>query len=209
MFKQFAKSILGQSKQKVKFLDLVKTFFKLIPATSQIFKLIFNYIKSNKIYIPFNSTIKLIINTQQISIKESRIIISDDEVDNVGIPKAIINWQVDGNEINCVKTFCNLLNEYLQQNNYGAFKADDWFIKVSELYNKEWINNVGDMYHQAGGMIMSKTAEEGVVDENLKLHNTENIYVCGACVMPTSSYGNITLTSLALTLRLADYLLAD
>lgn len=209
MFKQFAKSILGQSKEKVKFTELVKMFFKLIPATPQIFKLIFNYIKSNKIYVPFNSKVKLIIHTQQISIKKSRIFISENEFDNIGLPKAVIDWQIDGNELSCVKVFCKLLNEYLQQNNYGIFKADDWFVKASENYNTDWIDVTGDQYHQAGGAIMSNSENDGVVNDNLKVHNTDNLFIAGACVMPTSSYGNITLTSLALSLKLADYLTKD
>ncbi|MFN4006814.1 MAG: GMC oxidoreductase [Chitinophagaceae bacterium] len=204
--KQFAKSILGKTHQKVKFVDLCKMFFKLLPALPQLFMLVFNYVKNNRIYIPFNSKIKLIINTQQISIKESNVSIEADNFDNNGLPKVIVNWNIDGREIEGIKVFCELLRAYLEENKLGILKYDDWFVKQKVENDKSWINNVTDVYHQAGGAIMSKTSEEGVVDLNLKVHNTDNLYVCGACVMPTSSYGNITLTALALALRLTDYL---
>lgn len=209
MFKQFAKSILGQSKEKVKFKDMVKMFFKLIPATPHIFKIMFTYLKNNKIYIPFNSKVKLIINSQQISYRDSYVTVSDKEFEKNGLPKVIVNWQIDGREFDAITNFCDLLGSYLVKNKLGTLQFDDWFLQVNEKKSIEWVNKAGDVYHQAGGAIMSKTPESGVVDEDLKLHNTENVFICGASVMPTSSYGNITLTALALTLRLADFLMND
>ena len=45
-----------------------------------------------------------------------------------------------------------------------------------------------------------------VVDKNLKVWNTSNIFVNGSVTFPCSSHANITLTSLALSERLASYL---
>lgn len=206
MFKQFAKAILGQSKQKMKFKDIFQMFVKLIPAVPQITMLIYNYLKNNRIYIPFNSKVKVIINTQQVSIKQSNVLISKDEFDQNGLPKVIINWQIDGREIDGIKEFCSLLERYLTENKLGHLKLDDWFLKARDEKNNDWLEEISDVYHQAGGMIMSYTPENGVVNPDLRVHNTNNLYVCGACVMPTSSYGNVTLTAMALTLRLADFL---
>ena len=65
---------------------------------------------------------------------------------------------------------------------------------------------MSDVYHQAGGTIMSDSSDTGVVDKNLRMHDTGNLFVCGAAVMPTSSFANTTLTALALAMRLADHL---
>jgi choline dehydrogenase-like flavoprotein len=61
-------------------------------------------------------------------------------------------------------------------------------------------------HHQAGTTRMHADPEGGVVDPDLRVHGTRNLYVCGASVFPTSGALNPTLTALALTLRLADHL---
>jgi choline dehydrogenase-like flavoprotein len=53
---------------------------------------------------------------------------------------------------------------------------------------------------------MGFNPEQGVVDRNLLVHGTKNLFVAGAATFPTSSYANATYTAIALALRLADYL---
>lgn len=50
---------------------------------------------------------------------------------------------------------------------------------------------------------MSKEASHVVVDENLKVHETDNLFVCSNAVMPNGAAVNPTLTLIALTERLA------
>ena len=53
---------------------------------------------------------------------------------------------------------------------------------------------------------MGRSASDGVVDSNLKVFGSDNLYVVGACVFPTSSDANVTFTAMALANRLADHL---
>jgi choline dehydrogenase-like flavoprotein len=53
---------------------------------------------------------------------------------------------------------------------------------------------------------MNADPKLGVVDPNLKVHGTGNLYVAGSSVFPTSGIANPTLTILALVMRLADHL---
>ena len=48
----------------------------------------------------------------------------------------------------------------------------------------------------------------GVVDRDNRVFGVENLYVSGASTFPTSGTSNPTLTVVALTLRLADRLIA-
>jgi choline dehydrogenase-like flavoprotein len=64
--------------------------------------------------------------------------------------------------------------------------------------------NPGD--HHMGAFRMSTTAEDGIVDPNLKVHSVDNLFLAGCGVFPTAGYANPTLTIVALALRLADYL---
>jgi len=56
--------------------------------------------------------------------------------------------------------------------------------------------------HQCGGMRMSNSEKNGVVDSNCKVWGTDNVWVAGAAVFPTSSHANSTLTALALAERI-------
>jgi hypothetical protein len=205
-FKQFAKAVLGRSQDSSSLKDKALLFIKVIKALPQIMPLIFRYLKDNQIYIPFNSKIALCIQAQQISIKDSAITISNSEVDNNGRPKVLLNWKIDGREFEAIREFCQKLESYLSSNRFGKLVIEDWFDEEAESHSGKWLQYATDIYHQAGGVIMSRSMEEGVIDENLKIHGTDNIFVCGPCVLPTSSYANTGLTALALTYRLADHL---
>jgi choline dehydrogenase-like flavoprotein len=63
-----------------------------------------------------------------------------------------------------------------------------------------------DRGHPAGTCRMATGAAEGVVDRDLRVFGTENLYVSGASVFPAAGTANPTLTVVALTLRLADSL---
>jgi hypothetical protein len=60
------------------------------------------------------------------------------------------------------------------------------------------MDTVGDTYHQAGGTVMAETAETGVVDKNLKVFGTENLYIGGAGTFPSTSNANVTFTAIIL-----------
>ncbi|AUV16811.1 hypothetical protein C2U47_09435 [Aeromonas sp. ASNIH7] len=60
--------------------------------------------------------------------------------------------------------------------------------------------------HSTGTCRMSSSAATGVVDKNLCVHDTENIYVASNAVFPNSGAVNPTLTLVALSLRLGKHL---
>jgi choline dehydrogenase-like flavoprotein len=69
---------------------------------------------------------------------------------------------------------------------------------------------LGGMHHPMGGTRMHLDPEQGVVDENCRVHGVANLYVAGSSVFPTSlGYVNPTLTVVALSTRLADRLRAQ
>ena len=57
-----------------------------------------------------------------------------------------------------------------------------------------------------GGTRIGKKIKNSVVDTDLKLHNSENLYIAGSSVFSTSGYANPTYTIVKLSLRLADKL---
>lgn len=61
-------------------------------------------------------------------------------------------------------------------------------------------------HHHAGTTRMAESADDGVVDADLRVHGTDNLFVCGSSVFPTTGAVNPTLTAVALAHRLADHL---
>ena len=62
--------------------------------------------------------------------------------------------------------------------------------------------------HHSGSARMAASEESGVVDKNLKVFGTDNVYVCSSAVFPTNSWVNPTLTIFALADRLVTHLAA-
>ena len=69
---------------------------------------------------------------------------------------------------------------------------------------------IGGVAHEVGSMRMQQTqTSAGVVDKDLKILGTDNVYVCDLSVFPSSPTANPSLTLVALALRLADRLQED
>ncbi|MFA6083946.1 GMC family oxidoreductase [Mucilaginibacter sp.] len=64
-------------------------------------------------------------------------------------------------------------------------------------------------HHTTGTCRMGKTAADGVTDLHMKVFGTDNLYLCSNGVFPTGSAVNPTLTLTALSMRLADHLIAN
>ena len=62
-------------------------------------------------------------------------------------------------------------------------------------------------HHHLCGTRMSENEASGVVDRNLKVFGTDNLFIAGSSTFGTGAVPNPTLTIVALSLRLADHLL--
>ena len=62
--------------------------------------------------------------------------------------------------------------------------------------------------HLMGTTRMANNEIHGVVDSNQRVFGTKNLYISGSSVFPTGGASNPTLTLTALSLRLADHLIA-
>ena len=106
--------------------------------------------------------------------------------------KFLLNWQKNISDMNFINEFKNSLKQFFLKN------------KICELFDIK--DNIIDTNHPSGGMIISSNKKKGVVDKNLKVWDTQNIYVTGLCVLPKSSYANSTFTAMALTLKMIKHL---
>ncbi len=108
------------------------------------------------------------------------------------MPKTVISYGVNNETEEAKKRHENNLINILRQAGCDSTKV--------ATYN----SSRGD--HSVSTCRMSKSPTDGVVDQDLKVHDTDNLYVCSNAVFPNGGAVNPTLTLAALTLRLADHL---
>ncbi len=80
------------------------------------------------------------------------------------------------------------------------------FIEWLTSEDNTWPPDLHGGNHHMGTTRMADDPKKGVVDKNCRVHSVGNLYVAGSSVFSTCSYVNPTLTIVAMSLRLADYL---
>jgi choline dehydrogenase-like flavoprotein/nucleoside-diphosphate-sugar epimerase len=115
-----------------------------------------------------------------------------------GYPLARADWQLSGGDFDSMLAMYDLL--------VGGGLDRDVFEAVHRRGDLAWRNTLSSSAHHLGTCRMAGTSAEGVVDADLKVFGTENLYVCDGSVFSTTGNANPTLTNAALGLRLAEHL---
>ncbi|MEI8406020.1 MAG: GMC oxidoreductase, partial [Actinomycetes bacterium] len=91
----------------------------------------------------------------------------------------------------------------------GAIRAHehwDRYLRVNGIGHLEYLGGgvreaierrLGGGFHQVGSTRMSASPEDGVVDANLRIHSTKNVFVASSSTFVTSSHANPTLMIVA------------
>jgi hypothetical protein len=113
-----------------------------------------------------------------------------------------IHYEYTDEDVETVIRSHELLDNYLRQLGCG---------ELEYIYDKDdlprAIRHISkDGLHQVGTTRISKTPNEGVVDYDLKVWGTKNLYVCSSSVFPTSSQANPTFFLGACAVRLSHQL---
>lgn len=164
--------------------------------------LVIRYLKDNRAFNPADIGIGLRVHCEQRPLRSSQISLAPSRRDANGVPVAMLNWLVDGNEIEAIASFCEILAPQLQDSGLARLTIDPRIL----ARDTSILDEARDTNHHCGGLQMGANRSEGVVDPNLRVYGTTNLYVAGAAVFPSSSFANPTFTALALALRLSDHL---
>lgn len=113
-----------------------------------------------------------------------------------------LHWGFDGREMETAAAFCDAAVRAFEDAGLGTIEVDP---RVTAR-DPAFLLSCHDSNHQMGGARMAASAGEGVVDRDLRVFGTTDLYVAGACTFPTGSFANPTLTAIAFALRLADQL---
>ncbi len=149
---------------------------------------IFLYSPQNKYALHFHA--------EQIPDASNRMYLADDN------ETLIIDYNIlDADALSVIKVH-EKLDDYLRGINCGEL---EYWYKKNELLDA--IKSMSrDGIHQSGTTRIADTPEKGVVDRNLQLFGTANVYVCSCSVLPTSGQANPTFFTGALAVKLAHHL---
>ena len=160
------------------------------------------YASSHFVY-KHRANASMVLMLEQEPATDSYIALSDN-TDQFGIPRARINWVVNHKTWDTVVKMSAVLGEEMRRLSLGEV----FFEQYIQKDNPEWNNCLTDVNHHMGGVRMSASANDGVVNKNLQVWGHDNLYICSAAVFPTASHSNPTLTLLALAHRLVDKIIS-
>jgi choline dehydrogenase-like flavoprotein len=162
--------------------------------------LMWTYIKEHRMFVPFDSRIVLNLQAEQVPSDRSRITIDPSRIAADGLPPAVVDWHVTGDELPTIRDLAERCGRALETAGLGRLTIEPELLALQPSY----MDSLHDTYHAAGGAIMAADEADGVVDRNLLVFGTANLHVASPATFPTSSSANVTFTALALATRLSE-----
>jgi choline dehydrogenase-like flavoprotein len=164
--------------------------------------LMWRYIVNNRVFVPSGSKISFVLQSEQTPLRDSRITIDPSVEDVWGLPKVILDWKLGREEFPAMKDFSLRCQEALQSAGLAELRLLDGLVNQDQAFFRAMEDN----YHHVGGARMGWSEADGVVDADLKVFGTDNLYVLGAATFRTTSNANTTFVALSLATRLAEKL---
>ena len=151
-------------------------------------------------YLPYEkrrfSEFEIFYQMEQAPDPNNRVMLSS-ERDRLGQPKTEVHWRLNRIDIDNARRVQEIWAEEFAKAGYGKFE----FSREGEPLKFEKLG----MYHHMGTTRMHVNPKQGVVDANCQVHGIPNLFIASCSVFPTAGYSNPTLTILALSIRVADY----
>ncbi|MFQ6550876.1 GMC oxidoreductase [Aestuariibius insulae] len=132
---------------------------------------------------------------------DSRVTLSG-ETDRFGRAKLKIDFRYDDTTVDALVEAHRVLAKRLEEARLATVTIPHADVILTQRIRQQ----SRDGYHQIGMTRMSADPSNGVVDENCRVHDTDNLYIASASVFPVSGQANPTLSVVAFALRLAEHL---
>ena len=130
---------------------------------------------------------------------DSRVTLSD-ETDKLGLNKTKFEWKINNYDRKTIRATGLAMAKEFSNSGLGNIRLSGFMLDESlEI-------KFGHHAHHMGTTRMSKYPQDGVVDENSKVHDLDNLYIAGSSVFSTGGACNPTMPIIQLCLRLADHL---
>lgn len=145
---------------------------------------------------------------EQLPNPNNRVTINDQYVDALGIPRPVINYELNEYEMRAMEQ-AKLASDQM----FARLNIED-FTKYNATDNNTFVyNNVRYSYNGAGHIVgthrMGDTPDDSVTNSYCKSWDHPNLYIVGAGNMTTLGTSNPTLTLSAFTIRSVESILKD
>ena len=130
---------------------------------------------------------------------ENKITLKKNIFDKFGIPLVDLSCNYFDDDFKAPELFLFELGKYFIDNNIGRISV------TNDIFTNK--NNImWEGYHHIGGTIIGDNPNYSVVDHNLKVHNTKNLFVVGSSVFSQAGHTNPTMSIVQFSLRLGDHI---
>jgi choline dehydrogenase-like flavoprotein len=130
---------------------------------------------------------------------DSRITLSD-ERDALGQFRVKLNWQLSNIDIRTIIQAQIIIDNEIRRSGLGMLYID-------RTMNENILPpNIDGGFHHMGTTRMHSDPKKGVVNKHCRVHHISNLFIAGSSVFPTGGCSNPTLTIIALSLKVADYI---
>jgi len=141
-----------------------------------------------------------VIISEMIPNPDSRIELNH-RLDALGVPQVRLDWRVQHEDLQSADITAKLIAQECLRLGVARSSA----VKVPDMTalneSEFWVGN-----HHYGTTRMASNPQLGVVDQNCQVHSLPNLFIAGSSVFPTTGSCTPTLSIVAISLRLAEYL---
>ena len=127
---------------------------------------------------------------------DNRVVLSD-ETDRFGVPKMRIISNLLPSDRHTLRRSFEIMGEEFEAQGYGRLVSD-----FPE--GDDWPPGAISTAHFMGGTRMHVDPQQGVVDEECRVHGVDNLWVAGGSVFPTAGVSMVTYTAILLAFRAAE-----
>lgn len=126
---------------------------------------------------------------------DNRVTLSD-RLDPLGQRRLAVSWRWHDSDVDAVRRSQDVYAQALRRLGWGELRP--------LLEDGRPVVRSSSSHHFMGTTRMSADPRYGVVDARCAVHGTPNLHVASSSTFPRGGYANVTLTALALGLRVAD-----
>jgi choline dehydrogenase-like flavoprotein len=129
---------------------------------------------------------------------DNRIVLNQDKKDEYGIPEIKVHFSLSDTDWDVVRSMAEGIKTI----------AADAGITLAYESGKPPIclTPFGDLHHDSGTCRIGDDPSTSVADRNGKIHGVSGLYVADNSALPRIGAENVTLTTIALAIRTADYI---
>jgi choline dehydrogenase-like flavoprotein len=148
--------------------------------------------------------VELAFQCEQMPRPDSRITLAHRPDASDGLPPVVVDWRIGSDEPAFLRTSASHFAHYFDHTSCAELRINPALLDDAPAF----VSQMRDTSHPGGGLCMSRESASGATDPDGRIWGAPNVYAAGASVLANSGEANITLTALALALRLTDLLAA-